>query len=196
MLFLANIQPELQLSVLEQCERVEFVAMDSMNLWIDIARDALVEVIRRVDCVVPNHAEFRQLTNRPSIVGAAREVLAMGPSVVVAKQGEYGAALITEDHFFALLARYPLETVIDPTGAGDTFAGGFVGYLARHRDQPLTGPILRQAMAYGTALASYNVEEFGTQRMDRLTAAEIDGRVEDLREITQFEHSPAPLETS
>ncbi len=194
-LFLANIQPELQLSVLEQCDQVQFVAMDSMNLWIDIARDALVEVIRRVDCVLLNDAEFRQLTNRPSIVGAAREVLAMGPSVVVAKQGEYGAALITEDHFFALPA-YPLETVIDPTGAGDTFAGGFVGYLARHREQPFTDPILRQAMAYGTALASFNVEEFGTERMDRLTAAEIDARVEDLRQITQFEHSPAPLETS
>jgi sugar/nucleoside kinase (ribokinase family) len=194
-LFLANIQPELQLSVLEQCDRVQFVAMDSMNLWIDIARDALLEVIRRVDCVVLNDAEFRQLTNRPSIVGAAREVLAMGPSVVVAKQGEYGAALITEDDFFAIPA-YPLETVIDPTGAGDTFAGGFVGYLARHREQPFTDPILRQAMAYGTALASFNVEEFGTERMDRLTAGEIDGRVEDLRQITQFEHSPAPLETS
>jgi len=195
MLFLANIQPELQLSVLEQCDQVQFVAMDSMNLWIDIARDALLEVIRRVDCVLLNDAEFRQLTNRPSIVGAAREVLAMGPSAVVAKQGEYGAALITEDHFFSLPA-YPLETVIDPTGAGDTFAGGFVGYLARHREGPLTEPILRQAMAYGTALASYNVEEFGTERMDRLTAGEIDARVEDLRQITQFEHSPAPLETS
>jgi sugar/nucleoside kinase (ribokinase family) len=194
-LFLANIQPELQLSVLEQCGETKFVAMDSMNFWIDSARDALIEVIRRVDCVILNDAEFRQLTTRPSIVGAAREVLAMGPSVVVAKQGEYGAALITEDDFFAIPA-YPLETVIDPTGAGDTFAGGFVGYLARHREQPLTDPILRQAMAYGTALASFNVEEFGTERMDRLTAAEVDARVEDLRQITQFEHSPAPLETS
>ena len=88
----------------------------------------------------------------------------MGPSVVVAKQGEYGAALITEDRFFALPA-YPLETVVDPTGAGDTFAGGFVGYLARHLDEPLTDPVLRQAMAYGTALASFNVEEFGTERV-------------------------------
>jgi sugar/nucleoside kinase (ribokinase family) len=194
-LFLANIQPELQLSVLEQCGQVQFVAMDSMNLWIDIARDALVEVIRRVDCVMLNDAELRQLTKRPSIVGAAREVLAMGPSVVIAKQGEYGSALITEERFFALPA-YPLETVIDPTGAGDTFAGGFVGYLARHRGEPLTDPILRQAMAYGTALASYNVEEFGTERMDRLTAGEIDARVEDLRAISQFELAPAPLQAS
>jgi sugar/nucleoside kinase (ribokinase family) len=194
-LFLANIQPELQLSVLEQCGQVQFVAMDSMNLWIDIARDALIEVIRRVDCVIFNDAELRQLTTRPSVLAAAREVLAMGPSLVVAKQGEYGASLITSEEFFALPA-YPLETVVDPTGAGDTFAGGFVGHLARHIDKPLTDPVVRQAMAYGTALASYNVEEFGTERVERLTPSEIDARVDDLRRITQFELSPAPLEAS
>ena len=188
LLFLANIQPELQADVLGQCEQPRFVAMDSMNLWIDIARDALVEVIRQVDCVIFNDAELRQLTAKPSIVSAAREVLAMGPSVVVAKQGEYGAALLTDGQFFALPA-YPLERVVDPTGAGDTFAGGFIGYLARHLDHDeLSEPVLRQAMAYGTALASYNVEEFGTERMDRLTAGEVDSRVEELQRITQFEH--------
>jgi sugar/nucleoside kinase (ribokinase family) len=194
-LFLANIQPELQLSVLEQCGETKFVAMDSMNFWIESAREALVEVIRRVDCVVLNDAELRQLTERPSIVAAAREVLAMGPSVVVAKQGEYGAALLTEDQFFALPA-YPLETVVDPTGAGDTFAGGFVGFLARQLDQPLTEPVLRQAMAYGTALASFSVEEFGTERLQRLTGGEVEARVEDLRRITQFEYVAAPLQAS
>jgi sugar/nucleoside kinase (ribokinase family) len=195
-LFLANIQPELQLSVLEQCGQTKFVAMDSMNLWIDIARDALLEVIRRVDCVVLNDAELRQLTERPSILAAAREVLDMGPSLVVAKQGEYGAALVTEEHFFALPA-YPLETVVDPTGAGDTFAGGFVGYLSRHLgDQQFSESVVRQAMAYGTALASFNVEEFGTERVERLTAGEVDARVEDLRRITQFENAPAPLAAS
>jgi sugar/nucleoside kinase (ribokinase family) len=194
-LFLANIQPELQLSVLEQCGRPKFVAMDSMNFWIDSARDALVDVISRVDCVVLNDAELRQLTERPSIVGAAREVISMGPSAVVAKEGEYGAALITAEEFFALPA-YPLERVVDPTGAGDTFAGGFVGYIARHLDGPVSEPLLRQAMAYGTALASFSVEEFGTERMERLTAGEIDARVEDLRRITQFEHVPVPLEAS
>jgi sugar/nucleoside kinase (ribokinase family) len=195
LLFLANIQPELQLSVLEQCGETKFVAMDSMNYWIENARDALLEVIRRVDCVVLNDAELRQLTERPSIVAAARELLAMGPSAVVAKQGEYGAALLTEDQFFALPA-YPLETVVDPTGAGDTFAGGFVGYLSRHLGETQTEPVLRQAMAYGTALASFSVEEFGTERIERLTAGEIDARVEELRQITQFEHVPAPLEAS
>jgi sugar/nucleoside kinase (ribokinase family) len=194
-LFLANIQPELQLSVLEQCREPKFVALDSMNLWIDIARDALIEVICRVDCVILNDAELRQLTERPSIVGAARALIEMGPTAVVAKLGEYGASLITEDGFFALPA-YPLETVIDPTGAGDTFAGGFVGSIARQLDGPPTEAMLRQAMAYGTALASYSVEEFGTERMERLTAGEIDTRVEDLRRITQFEHVPAPLQTS
>jgi len=194
-LFLANIQPELQLSVLEQCPDPKFVAMDSMNFWIENTPDALREVIGRVDCVILNDAELRELTEQPSIVSAAREVLAMGPSVVVAKQGEYGAALLTEDQFFALPA-YPLETVIDPTGAGDTFAGGFVGYLSRHIDRPLTDSVLRQAMAYGTALASFSVEEFGTARVERLTAGEVDARVEELRRITQFEHVPVPLETS
>ena len=195
-LFLANIQPELQADVLDQCRSPKFVALDSMNLWIDIARDALVEVISRVDCVIFNDAELRQLTERPSLMAAAREVLAMGPTVVVAKQGEYGAALLTDGQFFALPA-YPLETVVDPTGAGDTFAGGFVGYLARHLDQAaLTEPVLRQAMAYGTALASFNVEEFGTERLVRLTAGEVDARVADLQQFTQFEPVAVPLETT
>ena len=194
-LFLANIQPELQLSVLEQCPETKFVAMDSMNFWIDNARDTLVEVIRRVDGVMLNDAELRQLTERPSLIAAANEVLAMGPSVVVAKQGEYGAALLTEDQFFALPA-YPLEAVIDPTGAGDTFAGAFAGCIARHIDRPLTEPVLRQAMAYGTAVASFCVEEFGTERVERLTAGEVDARVEELRRMTQFDHVPVPLEAS
>jgi sugar/nucleoside kinase (ribokinase family) len=191
--FLANIQPELQLRVLEQCRAPRLVAMDSMNLWIDIARDALLEVIRQVDCVVLNDAELRQLTVKPSILAAAREVLGWGPAVVVAKQGEYGAALVTQEEFFALPA-YPLETVVDPTGAGDTFAGGFMGYLARNLDDCLNPHVLRQAVAYGTALASFNVEEFGTERVQRLSPGEIHARVEELRRITHFEHDPLFVE--
>jgi sugar/nucleoside kinase (ribokinase family) len=193
-LFLANIQPELQRRVLEQCSDPQFVALDSMNLWIDIARDALVDVIAKVDCVILNDAELRQLTAKPNLISAAREVLGWGPSVVVAKQGEYGAALITDEGFFALPA-YPLETVVDPTGAGDTFAGGFVGYLARRAERSPTATVLRQAMAYGTALASYNVEEFGTERVTRLRTEEIIGRVDELRRLTQFEHEPILIET-
>jgi sugar/nucleoside kinase (ribokinase family) len=192
-LFLANIQPELQLQVREQCERARFVALDSMNLWIEIARDALLAVIGRVDCVVLNDAELRQLTESPNLISAAREVLSWGPSVVVAKQGEYGAALITEDAFFALPA-YPLQTVVDPTGAGDTFAGGFVGYIARHIDHPLTNHVLRNAMAYGTALASFNVEQFGTDGVRSLAAEAIHARVAELRELSRFEHASIDLE--
>jgi sugar/nucleoside kinase (ribokinase family) len=195
-LFLANIQPELQLSVLEQCDDPRLVAMDSMNLWIEIARDSLVEVIRRAHCVMLNDAELRQLTGRPNVLAAAREVLDLGPTIVVAKQGAYGAALITEEQFFALPA-YPLETVLDPTGAGDTFAGGFVGHLARSlgdlSGEQVPEHVLRQAMAYGTALASFNVEEFGTERVQRTSPDEIRSRVDDLRRMTQFEHDPITL---
>jgi sugar/nucleoside kinase (ribokinase family) len=191
-LFLANIQPGLQREVLDQCERASFVALDSMNLWIEIARAKLVDVIERVDCLILNDAELRQLTERPSLVGAAREALSWGPSAIVAKQGEYGAALFTQDGFFSLPA-YPLESVADPTGAGDTFAGGFVGYLARHLDRTRDPGALRQAMAYGTALASFNVEEFGTDRVVRLTAAELHDRVADLQDMTRFEHGRVEL---
>ncbi|MBV8988186.1 MAG: sugar kinase [Solirubrobacterales bacterium] len=191
-LFLANIQPRLQLDVLDQCSATRFSALDSMNLWIETARQDLLEVISRVDCVILNDAELRQLTERPNLLSAAREVLGWGPSVVVAKQGEYGAALATADSFFALPA-YPLETVVDPTGAGDTFAGGFVGYLARHLDESANEARLRQAMAYGTALASFNVEEFGTERVARLTLEEVGARIDELRRMTQFEHEPIAL---
>jgi sugar/nucleoside kinase (ribokinase family) len=190
-LFLANIQPSLQRDVLDQCEQARFVALDSMNLWIDVARDDLVDVISRVDCLILNDAELRQLTGKPSLVAAAREALAWGPTAVVAKQGEYGAALLTADSFFALPA-YPLEVVIDPTGAGDTFAGGFVGFLARHLDEAGDDETLRRAMAHGTALASFNVEEFGTDRVVRLGTDELHERVADLHRMTRFEHDPYP----
>ncbi len=191
-LFLANIQPRLQLDVLDQCSGVRFSALDSMNLWIEIAREDLVEVISRVNCVILNDAELRQLTRKPNLLSAAREVLAWGPSVVVAKQGEYGAALATANSFFALPA-YPLETVVDPTGAGDTFAGGFVGYLARHLKETGSEARLRRGMAYGTALASFNVEEFGTDRVSRLTLEEINTRIDELRRMTRFEPEPIVL---
>jgi sugar/nucleoside kinase (ribokinase family) len=194
-LFLANIQPDLQRAVLEQCEAARFSALDSMNLWIDTARDPLVGVIERVDCVILNDAELRQLTGKPNLLSAAREVLSWGPSVVVAKQGEYGAALVTADSFFALPA-YPLETVVDPTGAGDTFAGGFLGYVARRLEHDLDDQTLRQAMAHGTALASFNVEEFGAERVTRLSPEEVQARVAELRRITHFEEASLALEPS
>jgi sugar/nucleoside kinase (ribokinase family) len=202
-LFLANIQPDLQRGVREQMPDARFVALDSMNLWIDIARDALVAAIEGVDCLILNDAELRQLTGKPNLITAAREVLTWapaspsspnmkGPSVVVAKQGEYGAALVTRDGFFAVPA-YPLETVIDPTGAGDTFAGGFVGYIAAHPEDELTDVLLRRAMAHATVLASFNVAEFGTERVERLTGAEIMARIRELQSMTEFSGAPLKL---
>jgi sugar/nucleoside kinase (ribokinase family) len=207
-LFLANIQPDLQREVRAQLPDARFVALDSMNLWIDVARDSLVSAIESVDCVILNDAELRQLTGKPNLVAAARAVLSWtpppspssdgfagqprGPSVVVAKQGEYGAALITRESFFALPA-YPLETVIDPTGAGDTFAGGLVGYIAANPQEELSDDLLRRAMAHATVLASFNVEEFGTERVQRLTGEEIAARINELRAITQFSAPPLKL---
>jgi len=190
-LFLANIQPDVQRAVREQ-SNARFVALDSMNLWIETARDSLVKTIETVDCVLLNDAEIRQLTGKANLVQAAREIRAMGPKVVVAKQGEYGSALLTEDGFFGLPA-YPLETVNDPTGAGDSFAGGFVGYIAAHGGEDLSHETLCRAMAYGTAIASYNVEEFGTERVSRLTRDEVTARVAELQKITHFVDAPVEL---
>ena len=187
--FLANIQPDLQRAVRKQCRNTRFAALDSMNLWIEVARDSLIEAINAVDCLILNDAELRQLAGKPSVVAAAREILSWGPPgrrAVVAKLGEYGAALITADGYFSIPA-FPLETVVDPTGAGDSFAGGFVGYIAAQAgDKPLTPNVLRRAMAYGTAIASFNVQEFGTDRVARLRMDEIDERVVDLRQMTAF----------
>ncbi|MGI8557265.1 MAG: PfkB family carbohydrate kinase [Solirubrobacteraceae bacterium] len=187
-LFLANIQPDLQLQVREQCKGARFAALDSMNLWIEIARDSLLRAIDGVDCLILNDAELRQLTGKPNLLSAAREVIGRGgPRVIVAKLGEYGAALIGADNYFALPA-FPLESVVDPTGAGDTFAGGFVGYIAANSSAgaPADDEVLRRAMAHGTALASFNVEEFGTERVVRLSGDEIASRVADLERITRF----------
>ncbi len=189
-LFLANIQPDLQRQVRAQCGGARFSALDSMNLWIDTARDSLLGAIGEVDCVILNDAEIRQLTGEPNLARAARTLMEHGPRAVVAKQGEYGAALFTADSFFALPG-FPLEDVRDPTGAGDSFAGGFLGYLDGH-DGELDEACLRRAMGYGTVLASFNVEQFGTERVASLSREEIDERFAELHAMTHFE----PLPTS
>jgi sugar/nucleoside kinase (ribokinase family) len=191
-LFLANIQPDLQRAVREQCSRARFTALDTMNMWIDLARTSLLRTISMVDCVLVNDGELKQLTDEPNHVRAANAVLDMGPRVVVAKQGEYGAAMYTREGVFGLPA-YPTADVVDPTGAGDTFAGGFMGYIAGHLDEPLSDDVLRRAMAYGTALASFNVEAFGTERMQTLTGEEIHDRVAELERVTRFDAAPVPL---
>jgi sugar/nucleoside kinase (ribokinase family) len=186
-LFLANIVPALQSAVREQCRAATFVALDSMNLWIDIARDDLVKVIGTVDCLLLNDSEIKDLTGEPNLIRAGRALLAMGPRIVIAKKGEYGVSMFTGDDIFSLPA-YPTADVIDPTGAGDTFAGGFVGFVAAHGDGDL-----RKALAYGTALASYNVEAFGTERLQTLTGDEVNARVQALGEASAFDATPVDL---
>jgi sugar/nucleoside kinase (ribokinase family) len=187
-LFLANIQPDLQRQVRAQCAANRFSALDSMNLWIETAKDSLLAAIAEVDCLIVNDAEIRQLTGEANLARAARAVMALGPRAVVAKQGEYGAALFTEEGFFALPG-FPLEEVRDPTGAGDSFAGGFVGYLDSQEGE-LDETCLRRAMGYGIVLASFNVEQFGTERVAALTREEIEDRFAELHAMTRFEPLP------
>ncbi len=189
MLFLANIQPDLQRQVRAQCTAARFSALDSMNLWIETTKDSLLAAIAEVECVVLNDAEIRQLTGEPNLARAARTLMKHGPRAVVAKQGEYGAALFTEESFFALPG-FPLEDVRDPTGAGDSFAGGFLGYLDSHEGE-LDDACLRRAMGYGTVLASFNVEQFGTERVASLSREEIEDRLTALQAMTRFEPLPA-----
>jgi sugar/nucleoside kinase (ribokinase family) len=181
--FLANIHPSLQRSVLEQARRPRFSAMDSMNLWIDTTRAELLDVIRRVDCVILNDEEARQLTECPNLVRAGDAVRALGPRSVVIKRGESGALLFDESGIFAAPA-FPLREVVDPTGAGDCFAGAFMGALARSgRHDPAS---LRQAMIYGASVASFCVERFGLERFRELEAPEIEARFSAFRDLTRF----------
>jgi sugar/nucleoside kinase (ribokinase family) len=183
-LFLANIQPDLQREVRLQCN-AKLAGLDSMNYWIESTRDSLLKTIGTVDLILMNDDEVRMLTGEPTLLRAARKLMELGPRVVVVKQGEYGASLFTEEGFFSLPA-YPLESVIDPTGAGDSFAGAFLGYLDAHGGAT-DDPTLRRAMTYGSAVASFWVEEFGCERADRLTRDDIEERYEAFRAMTTVE---------
>ncbi len=187
LLFLGNIQPDLQREVREQMPDAELVALDTMNLWIEHTRDSLLRTIKGVDVVIINDAEARQLTGIPNLIKAAREILSWGPRALIVKRGEYGAALFTPENFFAIPA-YPLESVFDPTGAGDTFAGGFMGYLSSQ--QTINEAAMRRAMIFGSVMASFNVEEFGTDRVRRLTHDEINERFRAFKQMTHFEEIP------
>lgn len=184
LLFLANILPMLQKRVREQCPDAKFVAMDTMNFWISSMKDAVIDTIKVCDCIIINDAEARQLTEEPNIHKAARAIMDLGLKALVIKRGEYGATLFTKDAFFSTPA-YPLESVFDPTGAGDTFAGGFMGYLAAQND--ITDDTLRRAMVYGSVMASFNVEKFGTERVDTLDYPEINQRFRDFKRMTHFD---------
>jgi len=187
LVFLGNIQPELQYGVRKQVPNAELVALDTMNLWIDTTREALQRAIEAVNLIIVNDAEARQLTEEPNLIKAARKILSWGPSTLIVKRGEYGAAMFTKEEYFAIPA-YPLESVFDPTGAGDTFAGGLMGYLASQ--EKLDEAALRRAMIFGSVMASFNVEEFGTERIQRLTHIEINQRFRDFKRFTHFEEIP------
>ena len=181
--FLANINPELQLDVLKQIRNTELVVCDTMNLWISQRKTELLETIKNVNIFVLNDAEACQLTGESNINKAAKKLLDCGPDRVIIKKGEYGAVTFTKSSYFASPA-YPLENIFDPTGAGDTFAGGFLGYLASTDD--LSESNIRKAIIYGTVLASFDVEDFSLNRQRSLTKAEIEARFAEMRAITQF----------
>ena len=187
MVFLGNIQPALQREVREQVSGAELVALDTMNYWITSVPEQVEAAIRVVDVVIINDAEARMLSGEPNLIKAARKILSWGPRALVIKRGEYGAAMFTKDSYFAIPA-YPLESVFDPTGAGDTFAGGFMGYLSSH--EKVDDDTLRRAIIFGSVMASFNVEEFGTDRVRRLTHEEINQRFRDFKRMTHFEEIP------
>ena len=187
-LFLANIDPVLQLDVLHQMDgRPRLVALDTMNFWIRGKREALGRVLAEVDVVTINDGEARELAGEPNLVRATRAIAAMGPKTVVVKRGEYGALMFCDSAFFMVPA-YPLDSVYDPTGAGDTFAGGFFGYLAA--TDRVDAATMRRALVYGSVMASFAVEDFSLNRLTRLTREEIAERYEAFGDLTRVEAAP------
>ena len=182
--FLGNIDPRLQLQVLEQVEKPRLVACDTMNFWIESRRPELIELLGHVDLITLNDGEARQLTEHTNLVKAAKWILAKGPRYVVIKKGEHGAFMFTADNVFFAPA-YPLESVFDPTGAGDSFAGGFIGSLAASGD--LSEASMRRAVVVGSAMGSFAVEQFSNARLMELTRAEIDARVREFQQLVAFD---------
>jgi len=183
-LFLGNIDPELQLSVLDQVAKPSLVACDTMNYWISSKRDLLLELLRHIDLLMINDSEARELSGEWNIYRAAHWVLERGPRMVVVKQGEHGALLVNKESIFKAPA-YPLQEVFDPTGAGDAFAGGFMAYLASTDD--LADPNLRRAMVYGAVMGSFAVEAFGVAGLENVSAADVRARVRAFKDLVHFE---------
>lgn len=186
--FLGNIDPRLQLDVLQQVEKPKLVACDTMNFWIESRRRELLELLKHVDLVTLNDAEARQLSEKFNLVQASRWIMDRGPTHVVVKKGEHGAFMFTRDTIFFAPA-YPLETVFDPTGAGDAFAGGFIGYMARTGDLSEGG--MRRAVIYGSAMGSFAVEKFSVTRLLEIGRKDIDARVREFRQLVTFEEELA-----
>jgi sugar/nucleoside kinase (ribokinase family) len=182
--FLANISPQLQMHVLTQVVAPKFIVADTMDLWIETQRDALSDLLRKVDCLVLNESEARELTKQTSLIKAGRLLLKMGPKYVVIKKGEHGSILFGNDFFFSAPA-YPLEDIHDPTGAGDCFAGAFTGYLARA--DRIDHDSLRKAVIYGSVIASYCVEDFSLTRLQSLTESEINERYGLFKSMSHFD---------
>ncbi len=181
--FLANIDPELQLSVLEQVRKPELVVLDTMNLWIETKKRQLIDVIRKVDVLLLNDSEVRQLFETPSLVKAAIAALKLGPKQVIIKKGEHGALLFTDGSHFSAPG-YPLENIKDPTGCGDSFAGAMIGHLAKTGDNSEKN--IRKAIIYGSVIASFNAEDFSLERIKRLTIPEIEKRFSEFRAMQEF----------
>ncbi len=183
---LANIAPKLQSHVLDQMAQPRFVIADTMDLWINIAKDDLLALLKRVDMLILNDGEARQLTGQTSLIKAGAQIRAMGPKYVAIKKGEHGCLLFGENEFFSCGA-YPLEDIHDPTGAGDTFAGGLAGYLASLNHGKVTFETLRKAVVYGSVMASYNVEAFSLERLRKLTNQDIENRYQTFKLMSHFE---------
>ena len=183
-IFLGNIDPDLQLQVLDQIEQPRIVACDTMNFWIEGKRESLKKTLSRVDILLINDGETRMLADEPNLVRAANKIRAMGPRVLIVKRGEYGVLMFNEDSVFGAPA-FPLEEVYDPTGAGDSFAGGFMGFLAQAEN--IDDAAFRQAIIFGSVMASFNVEEFSLNGLSRLTKTEIDARFQQFKHLTHFE---------
>jgi sugar/nucleoside kinase (ribokinase family) len=184
-LMLGNLVPGVQLSIINQLKnRPRLIVMDTMNFWMEVAMNDLKEVLKKVDVLLVNDSEARELSNEYSLVKAARKILTMGPKYLVIKKGEHGALLFHEDNVFVAPA-LPLEDVFDPTGAGDTFAGGFIGHLARTKDISFAN--MKTGIIFGSAMASFCVEKFGTQRLKEITKEDIDKRLHQFQELVNFE---------
>jgi len=184
--FLANIDPELQLKVVEQVRKPKLVACDTMNFWIEGKREALKRLLGKIDIFVINEGEAREFTGEANLVTASRKILSYGPTTLIVKRGEYGALMFNNNSIFSAPA-YPLEAIFDPTGAGDSFAGGFMGYLANTDSGSVTEESIRQAIILGSVMASFNVEDFSLDRLKSLTSNDIKERYAEFKRLTHFE---------
>jgi sugar/nucleoside kinase (ribokinase family) len=183
---LGNIDPILQMKVLDQVSDPQFVVCDTMNLWINLMKQDLIKLLKRVNVFILNDSEARMLTEEPNLIKAARQIRQMGPEILIIKKGEHGAMLFTEDTIFSAPA-YPMEIILDPTGAGDTFAGGFIGYL--HKTRELDSDNIKRAVIYGSTMASFCVEKFSTKGLEELSYLQIQDRFREFKKLSTFDEA-------